>query len=225
VQHGAGGGEALQIQVLGIPRYLMQQAISRVVTRCGLRHSGRWLACHACPRCTCKDGTHESGRRRPIHDLASCPPSLHQVKARNAAAYQRLRAMCADPAKRFFVFANENHKDTAVESREGESANDRNDRALRTAAAWYAGRIPVSGREVERGVAVTGESGKDRKPGSKRREEGKSCERRRRSPGSRPVGAGRVPVRGGFGRVYSDAAKSPEGGATGRGADLDADGG
>ena len=53
------------------------------------------------------------------------------------SAYQRLRALCASPTKRFYVFANENHKDTFVKGLPGESPNDRNDRAIRMAAKWW----------------------------------------------------------------------------------------
>lgn len=35
---------------------------------------------------------------------------LEEVKARNASAYQRLRQLVAADAKRFFVFANEHHR-------------------------------------------------------------------------------------------------------------------
>ena len=46
-----------------------------------------------------------------------------------------------DTARRnWFVFVNEHHAETYVERRPGESANDRNDRAIRRAAAWYAGQ-------------------------------------------------------------------------------------
>ena len=46
-----------------------------------------------------------------------------------------------DVARRnWFVFVNEHHAETYVERRPGESANDRNDRAIRRAAAWYAGQ-------------------------------------------------------------------------------------
>ena len=37
------------------------------------------------------------------------------------------------------MFVNEHHAETYVERAPGESANDRNDRAIRRAAAWYAG--------------------------------------------------------------------------------------
>ena len=60
-----------------------------------------------------------------------------QVKHQNFSAHKRLRDMVADSSKKFFVFSNEHHRDTFVEIRAGESANDRNDRAIRTAVQWY----------------------------------------------------------------------------------------
>lgn len=67
---------------------------------------------------------------------------LEEVKARNASAYQRLRQLVAADAKRFFVFANEHHRETYVKQEPGETPNDRNDRAIRVAAAWYTARLP-----------------------------------------------------------------------------------
>ena len=67
------------------------------------------------------------------------------MQHKNLSAYQRLRAACANPAKRFYVFANEHHRDTHVTAHEGESPNDRNDRALRVATKWYCDRIPQVG--------------------------------------------------------------------------------
>ena len=61
------------------------------------------------------------------------------------SAHKRLRDMISDPAKRFFVFANEHHRDTFVEIRAGESANDRNDRAIRTTVQWYNRHLEVEG--------------------------------------------------------------------------------
>ena len=71
-------------------------------------------------------------------DLSSIP----QVRRRNSSAYTRLRALCASRARRFFVFANEHREETYVTSNPGESPNDRNDRAIRTATAWYARVCP-----------------------------------------------------------------------------------
>lgn len=77
-----------------------------------------------------------------VRDVVVPSVVLEEVKARNAAAYQRLRQLCAAPDKRFYVFANEHHRDTFVKQEPGESPNDRNDRAIRVAAAWYTARLP-----------------------------------------------------------------------------------
>lgn len=68
---------------------------------------------------------------------------LEEVKARNSSVYQRLRNIISAPEKRFYVFANEHHKDTYIVAEPGESPNDRNDRALRVVADWYAKRLPM----------------------------------------------------------------------------------
>ncbi|KAK7901150.1 hypothetical protein WMY93_017919 [Mugilogobius chulae] len=39
--------------------------------------------------------------------------------------------------KHFYTFTNEHHRDTFIEREPGESANDRNDRAIRVTAKWY----------------------------------------------------------------------------------------
>ncbi|TMW90047.1 hypothetical protein EJD97_016266 [Solanum chilense] len=62
---------------------------------------------------------------------------LSEVKNKNIAVYNRLRALCSNSLRKFFVFSNENHKDTYVKTMAGESPNDRNDRAIRVAAKWY----------------------------------------------------------------------------------------
>ena len=62
---------------------------------------------------------------------------LQEVKHQNPGTYKRLRDIIANKARRFFVFSNEHHKDTYVERREGESTNDRNDRAIRVCVQWY----------------------------------------------------------------------------------------
>lgn len=67
---------------------------------------------------------------------------LEEVKARNKAVYDRLRNLISSVTKRFYVFANEHHRDTYITALPGETPNDRNDRAIRSAAAWYGARIP-----------------------------------------------------------------------------------
>jgi exosome complex exonuclease DIS3/RRP44 len=62
---------------------------------------------------------------------------LEEVKHKNVAVYNRLRALCSSSSRKFFVFSNEYHKDTYVKAMAGETPNDRNDRAIRVAAQWY----------------------------------------------------------------------------------------
>lgn len=64
---------------------------------------------------------------------------LDEVKNRSLPLYQKVRAMVNMHARRFFVFSNEHHRETYLAKQEGESDNDRNDRAIRKAAGWYAG--------------------------------------------------------------------------------------
>ncbi|KAL3151102.1 hypothetical protein ABBQ38_012969 [Trebouxia sp. C0009 RCD-2024] len=77
-----------------------------------------------------------------VKDVIIMSVVLEEVKHRNQSIYQRLRTLCASDTKRFFVFANENHRDTYIKQEPGESPNDRNDRAIRVGTAWYAHRLP-----------------------------------------------------------------------------------
>ncbi|KAI7738384.1 hypothetical protein M8C21_008447, partial [Ambrosia artemisiifolia] len=72
-----------------------------------------------------------------IDDVVVLSVVLEEVKNKNLAVYNRLRALCSNTLRRFFVFSNEHHKDTYVKAMAGESPNDRNDRAIRVAAQWY----------------------------------------------------------------------------------------
>ena len=45
-----------------------------------------------------------------ITDVVIMSVVLEEVKHRNQSIYQRLRTLCASDTKRFFVFANENHR-------------------------------------------------------------------------------------------------------------------
>ncbi|XP_047968505.1 exosome complex exonuclease RRP44 homolog A-like [Salvia hispanica] len=71
---------------------------------------------------------------------------LEEVKNKNLAVYNRLRALCSNTLRRFFVFSNEYHKDTYVKIETGESPNDRNDRAIRVAAQWYQNHLGAAVR-------------------------------------------------------------------------------
>ncbi|KAI4314665.1 hypothetical protein L6164_027553 [Bauhinia variegata] len=62
---------------------------------------------------------------------------LEEVKNKNAAVYKRIRDLTSNPLRKFFVFSNEHHKDTYIKQMDGETKNDRNDRAIRVATQWY----------------------------------------------------------------------------------------
>ena len=59
------------------------------------------------------------------------------MKHQNVGVYKRIRDLISNPSKKFHVFSNEHHRETYIERAEGESANDRNDRAIRVAVKWY----------------------------------------------------------------------------------------
>ncbi|KAL5063563.1 hypothetical protein RYX36_025300 [Vicia faba] len=72
-----------------------------------------------------------------IDDVVVLSIVLEEVKNKNMSVYNRLRAICSNSNRRFFVFSNEYHRDTYVKEMSGETKNDRNDRAIRVAAQWY----------------------------------------------------------------------------------------
>jgi len=62
---------------------------------------------------------------------------LDEVRHRSSPIYKRLKDIIANPARHFYVFVNEHRKETYIEREPGESANDRNDRAIRVACSWF----------------------------------------------------------------------------------------
>ncbi|XP_039134558.1 exosome complex exonuclease RRP44 homolog A [Dioscorea cayenensis subsp. rotundata] len=70
---------------------------------------------------------------------------LEEVKNKNLPVYNRLKSLCSNSARKFFVFSNEHHRDTYVKEMVGESPNDRNDRAIRVAARWYQNHLGGQG--------------------------------------------------------------------------------
>ncbi|KAJ4963256.1 hypothetical protein NE237_023195 [Protea cynaroides] len=63
-----------------------------------------------------------------IDDVVVLSVVLEEVKNKNLSVYNRMRALCSNSLRKFFVFSNEHHKDTYVKAMVGESPNDRNDR-------------------------------------------------------------------------------------------------
>ncbi|KAL6481759.1 hypothetical protein MHYP_G00098390 [Metynnis hypsauchen] len=62
---------------------------------------------------------------------------LQEVRHRSPPVYKRIKDATHEKEKHFYTFTNEHHRETFIEREQGESANDRNDRAIRVAAKWY----------------------------------------------------------------------------------------
>lgn len=69
---------------------------------------------------------------------------LQEVRHRSAPVYKRLKDIIHEKEKHFYTFTNEHHRETFIEREPGESANDRNDRAIRVAAKWYSQHLKTS---------------------------------------------------------------------------------
>lgn len=82
---------------------------------------------------------------------------LEEVKHRSSSVYKKLNEIILNPDRRFFLFNNEHNQDTYVERYPKESANDRNDRAIRTSVLWYEKHLKLSGSKVKI-VLVTGDA-------------------------------------------------------------------
>nr|POF08126.1 exosome complex exonuclease dis3 [Quercus suber] len=76
-----------------------------------------------------------------VQDVVVLQIVLEEVKNRSLPLYNRLIALTKNEDKRFYVFFNEFRLETYVERASGETINDRNDRAVRKACAWYAGHL------------------------------------------------------------------------------------
>src|SRR2546423_14531707 len=72
-----------------------------------------------------------------FHDVVVLQTVLEEVKNRSLPLYHRLIALTKNEVKRFYVFFNEFRRETYVQRNQGESINDRNDRAVREAVRWY----------------------------------------------------------------------------------------
>ncbi|XP_048388312.1 exosome complex exonuclease RRP44 [Stegostoma tigrinum] len=72
-----------------------------------------------------------------IQNVVILQTVLQEVRHRSAPVYKRIKDVVNNPEKHFYTFTNEHHKDTYIEQEQGESANDRNDRAIRIAVKWY----------------------------------------------------------------------------------------
>ena len=73
-----------------------------------------------------------------IDNIYLCTTVLEETRHRNQATYQALRALTQQTDRSVFVFSNEHHAETylAPQASTSQSANDRNDAAIRRVAEW-----------------------------------------------------------------------------------------
>jgi len=72
-----------------------------------------------------------------FYDVIVLQTVLEEVKNRSLPLYHRLITLTKNEDKRFYVFFNEFRRETYVQRDQGETINDRNDRAVRMATKWY----------------------------------------------------------------------------------------
>ena len=76
-----------------------------------------------------------------FYDVIILQTVLEELKNRSLPLYNRLIGLTKSEEKRFYVFFNEFRLETHIKREKGESINDRNDRAVRYAAKWYADHL------------------------------------------------------------------------------------
>jgi exosome complex exonuclease DIS3/RRP44 len=77
-----------------------------------------------------------------FYDVIILQTVLEELKNRSVPLYNRLIALAQSEEKRFCLFFNEFRAETYIRREEGETINDRNDKAVRRAARWYAEHLP-----------------------------------------------------------------------------------
>ena len=73
---------------------------------------------------------------------------MEEVKSQSLPAFNRLKALIEAPGKHFYSFSNEHHHKTYCPRRPAESPAQRIDRALLSAARWYAEHLAPLGIRV-----------------------------------------------------------------------------
>ncbi|KAL2262977.1 hypothetical protein VTK26DRAFT_8766 [Humicola hyalothermophila] len=80
-----------------------------------------------------------------FYDVIVLQVVLEELRNRSLPLYNRLISLTKSEDKRFYVFFNEFRLETHVARLQGESVNDRNDRAVRKAVAWYGQHLARTG--------------------------------------------------------------------------------
>lgn len=76
-------------------------------------------------------------QKSAFYDVIILQTVLEELRNRSLPLYNRLVSLTKSEDKRFYVFFNDFRLETYVVREKGETVNDRNDRAVRTAVSWY----------------------------------------------------------------------------------------
>jgi exosome complex exonuclease DIS3/RRP44 len=98
-----------------------------------------------------------------FRDVIILQTVVEELKARSLPLYNRLIALTKSQEKRFYLFFNEFRSETSVKREEGETINDRNDRAVRRACAWYTSHLTSTKRKNPTIVLLTNDVDNKRK--------------------------------------------------------------
>ncbi|KAI9322216.1 exosome complex exonuclease RRP44 [Dichotomocladium elegans] len=80
-----------------------------------------------------------------IKDVIVLQTVREELRHLSLPVYNRVNAILADKNRRFYLFANEHHRDCYIEKLKDETPNDRNDRAIRVATQWYTNHLSGTG--------------------------------------------------------------------------------
>ncbi|KAI4164784.1 MAG: hypothetical protein LQ342_001759 [Letrouitia transgressa] len=91
-------------------------------------------------------------QKSAFYDVIILQTVLEELKNRSLPLYNRLIALTRSEEKHFYVFFNEFRLETHIKRAEGETINDRNDRAIRMAAKWYGNHLQEAIQKAGRAV-------------------------------------------------------------------------
>ncbi|KAI8868688.1 exosome complex exonuclease RRP44-like protein [Ramicandelaber brevisporus] len=96
---------------------------------------------------------------RSMRNVIILQTVLDELRNLSGPKHARLREVIANSERRFVVFSNEHHRATFVDRLPEESANDRNDRAIRMAAQWYRDHLAAQTGAKVGAVLLTDDAG------------------------------------------------------------------
>ena len=73
----------------------------------------------------------------PLSRIIILETVFDELKNLNSTTFSRLETLLKANEKQIIFFSNEHHQNTFIHRNDGESPNDRNDRAIRVAVKWF----------------------------------------------------------------------------------------